>query len=112
MTRGSVPERNAARSGRSATMLQKRDLEMLRSIADARLLTAEALEWLHFASWRTRYRRCMEQQSEHQATRYQASSNLYRRLRGLCDGHYIQRVTRVVAAASTMFYRVPDAYGL
>jgi hypothetical protein len=85
---------------------------MLRSLADARLLTAEALEWLHFPSWRTRYRRCIEQQDAPNDARYQASSNLYRRLRGLCDGHSIQRVSRAVAAASTMFYRVPDAYGL
>src|SRR3954452_9366083 len=112
MTRGSVRAKRPDQARRSATLLQERDLEMLRSIADARLLTAEALEWLHFASWRTRYRRCMEQQREHQTTRYQASSNLYRRLRGLCDGHSGQRVTRVVAAASTTFYRVPDAYGL
>jgi hypothetical protein len=97
---------------RSATLLQDRDLHMLRSLADARLLTAEALEWLHFALWRTRYRRCMEQQSAPDAACYRPSSNLYRRLRGLCDAQYIQRVTRVVAAARTMFYRVPDAYGL
>jgi len=97
---------------RSATLLQDRDLDMLRSLADARLLTADALEWLHFASWRTRYRRCVEQQGAPNAARYQASSNLYRRLRGLCDGQYLQRVTRVVATARTIFYRVPDAYGL
>src|SRR5215217_6934927 len=99
MTRGSVPERNAARSGRSATLIQARDLVMLRSLADARLLTAEALEWLHFPSWRTRYRRCIEQQDAPNDARYQASSNLYRRLRGLCDGQYLQRITRVVATA-------------
>lgn len=112
MTRGSVSAKRADHARRSATLLQERDLDMLRSLADARLLTAEALEWLHFASWRTRYRRCMEQQRGSNATRYQASSNLYRRLRGLRDGQYIQRVTRMVAAARTMFYRVPDAYGL
>ena len=112
MTRGSGSARGADHARRTGTLLQERDLEMLRSLADARLLTAEALEWLHFGSWRTRYRRCMEQQRGSNATRYQASSNLYRRLRGLCDGHYIQRVTRMVATASTMFYRVPDAYAL
>jgi hypothetical protein len=112
MTRESGLARRADHARRSAMLLQERDLEMLRSLVDARLLTAEALEWLHFASWRTRYRRNMEQQDAPNAARYQASSNLYRRLRGLCDGHSIQRVTRVVAAASTMFYRVPDAYGL
>ena len=112
MTRRSVSGKGADRARRSGTLLQDRDLDMLRSLADARLLTAEALEWLHFGSWRTRYRRCMEQQSAPDAARYQASSNLYRRLRGLYDGQYIQRVTRVVATARTMFYRVPDAYGL
>jgi hypothetical protein len=75
-------------------------------------LTAESLEWLHFASWRTRYRRCIERQGEPAAARYQASSNLYRRLRGLCDGQYIQRITRAVDTARTVFYRLPDAYAL
>src|SRR5437773_11087461 len=107
MTRGSASARRADQARRSATLLQERDLDMLRSLADARLLTAEALEWLHFASWRTRYRRNMEEQDAPYAAHYQASSQLYRRLRGLCEGQYMQRVTRVVAAASTVFYRMP-----
>jgi hypothetical protein len=96
---------------RHAMVLQERDLDMLGSLAVARLLTAEALEWLHVPSWRARYRHWAERGDEH-ASPYQPSSNLYRRLRGLCASRAIRRITRAVDSGHTMYYRVPDAYAL
>jgi hypothetical protein len=92
-------------------VLQERDLDMLGSLAVARLLTTEALEWLHVPSWRARYRHWAERRDD-QASQYQPSSNLYRRLRGLCDSRAIRRIVRAVDSGSAMFYRVPDAYAL
>jgi hypothetical protein len=96
---------------RHAMVLQERDLDMLGSLAVARLLTAEALEWLHVPSWRVRYRAWAEQGGD-QTSHYEPSSNLYRRLRGLCDSRIIRRITRAVDSGHTMYYRVPDAYAL
>ena len=96
---------------RPAMQLQERDLDMLGSLAVARLLTAEALEWLHVPSWRARYRQWTERADEHTSP-YQPSSNLYRRLRGLCDSRAIRRITRAVDSSQTLYYRRPDTYAL
>jgi hypothetical protein len=93
------------------TVLQERDLAMLHSLAVARLLTAEALEWLHMPSWRVRYRAWAER-AEKQTPPYQPSSNLYRRLRGLCASRAIRRITRTVDSSQTTYYRLPDAFAL
>jgi hypothetical protein len=92
-------------------VLQERDLDMLGSLAVARLLTAEALEWLHVPSWRGRYRAWAER-ADAPTPSYQPSSNLYRRLRGLCASNAIQRITRAVDTSRAVYYRVPDAYAL
>jgi hypothetical protein len=96
---------------RQAIVLQERDLDMLGSLAVARLLTTEALEWLHVPSWHARYRHWAER-GDDQTPQYQPSSNLYRRLRGLCDSRAIRRIVRAVDSGNTMYYRVPDAYAL
>jgi len=108
--RGSASLRTAERAGRHAILLQERDLAMLHSLAEAQLLTAECLEWLHAPSWRTRYRRCAEQASDMSAKPYKPNSNLYRRLRGLCEYQYIRRITRAVDHARGGYYRLPDAF--
>lgn len=92
-------------------LLQERDLDILASLAEARLLTVECLEWLHFDSWRTRYRSWIER-ADHSSQTYQPSSNLYRRLRGLHDRRLVRRVTRALNAGESIFYRLPDAYAL
>lgn len=91
--------------------IQERDLDLLHSLAEARLLTAECLEWLHFASWRARYRSWVERAAT-AAQPYQPSSNLYRRLRGLCERQLIRRVTRAIDVGQEQFYRLPDAFAL
>jgi hypothetical protein len=94
-----------------AIRLQERDLAMLGSLAVARLLTAEALEWLHVPSWRRRYRAWVERAAQSEVA-YQPSSNLYRRLRGLCDRRAIRRIVRAVDVSYAVYHRVPDAYAL
>ena len=112
MKRGSSSARTAGNARHASIVLQERDLAMLHSLAEARLLTAESLEWLHVATWRTRYRKCAELASDAGARAYKLNSNLYRRLRGLCDRQYIRRITRAVDHAHGDYYRLPDAYML
>ena len=100
-----------ARARQQVMVLQERDLAMLGSLAVARLLTAEALEWLHVPSWRARYRAWVERADAH-GSPYQPSSNLYRRLRWLCASRAIRRITRAVDASQSTYYRLPDAFAL
>jgi hypothetical protein len=112
MKRASSAARTVRNARHASFVLQERDLAMLHSLAEGHLLTAESLEWLHVATWRTRYRRCAEQVSDAGAWPYKLHSNLYRRLRGLCDRQYIRRITRAVDQARGDYYRLPDAYML
>jgi hypothetical protein len=96
----------------TSILLQERDLAMLQSLAEARLLTAGSLEWLHVPSWRARYRRWAEQASDVGAKPYRPNTNLYRRLRGLCDRGSIRRITHAVDHARGDYFRLPDAYAL
>ncbi|MFV9505972.1 MAG: replication-relaxation family protein [Oscillochloridaceae bacterium umkhey_bin13] len=97
------------RTGLPRMHLQPRDVAMLASLSEARYLTACALEWLHFATWRTRYRAFAEQQA---STRYQASSNLYHRLAGLQAAGLVSRLGRSAESGTLSFRRQADAYAL
>ncbi|WP_097653929.1 replication-relaxation family protein [Candidatus Chloroploca asiatica] len=89
--------------------LQPRDVAMLASLAEARYLTAWALEWLHFPSWRTRYHAAVTAGT---VSRYQASSNLYHRL-GLLQAHgLIIRLARIADSLTVRVRRSADAYAL
>jgi hypothetical protein len=102
----------SVRVRRKAILIQERDLDMLSSIACGRVLTTEPLEWLHFASWRTRYRNYAACHDGTDTPGYQPNSNLYRRLRGLCAGQFVRRITRALNQGRTAYYRLPDAYVL
>lgn len=87
--------------------IQPRDIAMLASLEAGRLLQAEALEWLHFPSWRTRYKRQAERREP-----YEPSSHVYERLAGLRDHGLIASVERSVDLARRVFTRLPAAYVL
>jgi Replication-relaxation len=67
----------------SRVQLQERDLDMLTSIGQTRMLTAGYLEWLHFPQWRGHYRRYLERAERDPLARYKIRPHLYERLADL-----------------------------
>jgi DNA-binding PadR family transcriptional regulator len=88
--------------------LQERDLDMLHSLSIGRYLTVQALEWLHFPTWRERWRR--HQLGGNGA--YYPLPNVYRRLEGLRAGGLAQTIRRSVERAALTFNRLADVYAL
>lgn len=90
--------------------LQPRDLDMLHTLAVARLLTATELEWLHFPTWRTRYKRYLIQLRTDSTVHYRVVPHLYQRLKALVIAGYLQRITRTTGYARTIYTRMPNIY--
>lgn len=90
--------------------LQPRDLDILHSLGVARFLTVQALEWLHYPSWRKNW---IKHQQESMANRsYYPAPNLYRRLEGLRGGGYVVAIKRTQERATVTFNRLADTYAL
>jgi hypothetical protein len=92
--------------------LTPRDLDMLHSLGQARYLSIDALEWLHFPVWRERYAAWQKTQSAGNQQRYMSSSHAYRRLRWLLREKWVRRLRRPTALAIEVFGREPDLYYL
>jgi DNA-binding PadR family transcriptional regulator len=90
--------------------VQPRDIDILQSLAEGRYLSAEALAWLHFPSWRQRYRTW---RTTHEAsTTWKPGSAVYDRLRMLRAAGLIAQIARSVDLARQRFARLPDIYRL
>ena len=89
-----------------------RDLEMLWSLSQARYLTAEELEWLHFPTWRTRWTAWHAKHTAGDPARYLPSAQLYSRLRGMEALKLIYRLKRPTMLAVSTFRREPDLFFL
>ncbi|MBA3470398.1 MAG: replication-relaxation family protein [Herpetosiphonaceae bacterium] len=87
----------------------KRDLDMLASIVVARYLTAEALEWLHWPTWRDRWKAA---QAAGKADEYRPAPHLYRRLSHLVDAGLLYKLRRPIERSWDTFGRAPDVYML
>ncbi len=87
-------------------------LAMLLSLGVGRYITAVALEWLHFPSWRERYKAHYARQQQGLAGAYYPLPNVYQRLRGLRDGGLIQTIVRRTDQASLAYGRLPDVFAL
>ncbi len=87
----------------------KRDLDMLASIVVARYLTAEALEWLHWPTWRDRWKAA---QAADKAEVYRPAPHLYRRLNHLVDAGLLYKLRRPIERSWDTFGRAPDVYML
>lgn len=74
--------------------LQERDLNMLASIGQARMLTAGYLEWLHFPQWRGHYRRYLERAERDPLALYKIRPHLYERLAALRSRGLLASVDR------------------
>jgi len=96
-----------------AIWVQERDLAMLLSIGTARMLTVQMLEWLHFASWRTRYKQALEQARAHtNAPSYRPARQVHERLAGMARHGLLTRATRTNDRGATYFRRLPDMFTL
>jgi hypothetical protein len=81
--------------------LQPRDLDILASVAIARLLTAQEIEWLHYPAWRAHYRAYLAQPEPRPP--YRIRPRVYRRLAEL-------RACGLLTTAARRSYQVQDAY--
>ncbi|HEY0737189.1 MAG TPA: replication-relaxation family protein [Herpetosiphonaceae bacterium] len=90
-------------------VLMARDLDLLQSLSDARYLTIEALEWLHFPQWRERYQAW---QAAGATKPFMASASVYRRMRLLVDQKLIRRIVRPAMLAVDNYQREPDLFFL
>jgi len=88
-----------------------RDLDMLMSLSEARYLTAPAIEWLHWASWRTRWQQWTEQDA-HTRRPYRPSTWMYDRLQRLETLGLILKIRRPASLGTTQFKRASDVYAL
>lgn len=97
-----------------AIRLQERDLDVFASLSVARYLTVEGIEWLHYPTWRERYKRYVAQRETDLNVVYSPAANIYHRLVALraAPGALVQRFTRTAERASMTYGRVPDAYAL
>lgn len=85
--------------------ITERDVALFHSLATARYLTAETLEWLHFPTWRERWTAAQQAGKP-----YYPSSLLYSRLKRLAAHGFIHRITRVAVTAIDRVQRANDVY--
>lgn len=92
----------------------ERDIAMFDSLATARFLTPQALEWLHFPRWRERYatHQVQQQEAPTDTERYKPANRLYSRLKQLRDAGLVMQIVRPVSFAIDQFRRDADAYAL
>lgn len=101
--------------------LQQRDIEILKSVGSARLLTTVQIDWLHGTNgqtdhrtdrdkngWRDRYRAHIN----NSGSIYRASRRIDLRVHGLEQRGFLVRIRRSVSYASTDFKRLADCIGL
>lgn len=100
------------RTERDGFVLMRRDLEMFRSLAEARFLSVEALEWLHFPFWRGRYVQWQQRQAAGCDKPYIPSAQLYSRLRRMEAAKLVWRTVRPVERAVRVFKCAPDLWAL
>jgi|GEM_PF-2023259 len=91
-----------------------RDIEILRSLCDVRYLTAQALEWLHWPSWRGRWAAWHHHHAAHsnETKEYLPSTRVYTRLSQLANADLITRIYRPITLAVKKFGRDADLYAL
>ncbi len=93
-------------------MLTPRDLALLASVEEARYLTTQAIEWLHWPSWSARWQRWHTAQQDQPLKVYKPSSRLYDRLLRMEHHRLLHRIRRPVTVAATQVRRDQDAFAL
>lgn len=94
--------------------LQERDLDIFASLSIGRYLSVPAIEWLHYPSWRDRYKIYLAQRTPGSAAVFYPAPNIYHRLVALRSGPepLVHRLARTVERAGVVYGRLPDAYTL
>ncbi len=89
--------------------LVERDVAMLASIGRAGVLTATALEWLHWPTWEARYRTWRATRPDLPTALYRPTTRVYDRLRGVAARGLITRIPRVAESGPLLGRRITDA---
>jgi hypothetical protein len=92
--------------------LTPRDIQILWSLHEARYLTVELVEWLHFPQWRDRYVQWQQAQAAGSTKRYIPTTQAYTRLRLLQGNGYVRRIVRPAMLAVDYYQREPDLFFL
>lgn len=71
--------------------LTPRDVEILWSLHEARYLTVEMVEWLHFPQWRDRYAQWQQAQESGSTKRYMPVAQAYHCMRRLEQAQLVRR---------------------
>jgi hypothetical protein len=108
------PKRRSPHGAGRPIQIQERDLAILYSLSVGRYLTAPAIEWLHYPTWRERYKVFLERQKTDEALFYRPLNHVYRRLIALRAGEVplVYRLTRANERARLAYARLADAYVL
>jgi hypothetical protein len=92
--------------------LMTRDLDIFWSLHEARYLTIEAIEWLHFPQWHKRHVQWQEAQTAGETKSYIATTQAYTRLRLLQGNGYVGRIVRPTMLAVDTYQWEPDLFFL
>lgn len=93
-------------------VLTPRDVEILWSLHEARYLTVELIEWLHFPQWRERYAQWQQAQAVGSTKRYMPVAQAYHCLRRLEQAELVRRIVRPAMLAVDYYQREPDLFFL
>jgi len=93
------PKRRSSRGASRPIQIQERDLAILYSLSVGRYLTVPAIEWLHYPTWRERYKVFLERQKTDEALFYRPLNHVYRRLIALRAGE-VPLVYRLTSSLS------------
>lgn len=92
--------------------LTPRDIHILWSLHEARYLTVEFIEWLHFPQWRERYAQWQQSQEAGSTKRYMPVAQAYHCLRRLEQAELVRRIVRPAMLAVDYYQREPDLFFL
>jgi hypothetical protein len=100
------------RSRRSHLQLNQRDFAILRSLAEARYLSTQAIEWLHWPGWWARWQAYHHRRAAGQRRSYRAAPATYHRLHKLIQAQLVEPVDRAFMLATEQRARDPTIYTL
>ena len=96
----------------SSLALTPRDIAIFQSLHDARYLTTEQIEWLHFPQWRDRYAQWEQAQANGSTKSYKPSTQAYDRLQRLATHKFLGRIIRPAMLAVDYYQREADLFFL
>ena len=86
-------------------LLTDRDIEIFKSLSEARCLEVESVEWLHYPTWRERWEAAQQAGKKHKPT-----TQAYIRLARFAELGLVQQIQRPVSRAVSRFGRDTHVY--